>query len=80
MQPECNGKVAILLRTLVKKLVDKPEERKRLLGLAEAGEYEAALTELERIALELAKGGRPLSSPKGLIPTPYKGFFHLGAT
>jgi len=65
MQSECNGRVATLLRALVKKLVDEPEERERFLGLVEAGEHEAALTELERIALELAKGRRPLSSPKG---------------
>lgn len=48
----------LLLRALVNKLVDDPEERERLFALLEAGQIERVLGELERLALELARRER----------------------
>lgn len=63
-----------MLRVLVKKLLDEPKERKRLLALLAAGEHKAVLTKLERTALELARGKdlrkAPEASPRTLLRFP----------
>jgi hypothetical protein len=58
MQQRCNGRAATLLRALLVKLVDDREDREQLLAQVEAGEHEAVLEKLERLALELARRER----------------------